>query len=67
MASARQNLASARTHQAARERGRASLAAQQATADAIYARERTRRLAAEQQQAQAQAALQALPPQGGDR
>ena len=71
MASARQNLANARAHsQTSADRGRAVLDAQQAAADAIYARERARRLAAEQQQAQAQAALQALPPQGpqgGDR
>jgi hypothetical protein len=71
MASARQNLANARAHQQQPgTRSRAALDAQQAAADAIYARERARRLAAEQQQAQAQAALQALPPQGpqgGDR
>ena len=70
MASARQNLTAARMQLQARDRGRAALSAQQAVADALYARERTRRLAAERQQAQAQAALQALPPQGpqgGDR
>ena len=71
VASARQNLANARQHMQQRgTRPRAALAAQQATADALYARERARRIAAERQQAQAQAALQALPPQGpqgGDR
>ena len=67
MASARQNLANARMHMQGRDRGRAALDAQQAAADALYARERTRRLAAERQQAQAQAALQVLPPQGGAR
>ncbi len=64
LASARQNLTTARAHLQGRDRGRAALAAQQAAADALYARERARRIAAEREQAQAQAALQALPPQG---
>jgi hypothetical protein len=67
MASARQNLANARMHMQGGNRERAALDAQQAVADAIYARERARRVAAERLQAQAQAALSALPPQGGAR
>ncbi|MEJ7812256.1 MAG: hypothetical protein WKG32_17725 [Gemmatimonadaceae bacterium] len=64
MASARQNLANAKAQAQGTTRGRAALAARQAAADAIYAREQVKRIMAERTQAQAKSAFDALPPGG---
>ncbi|MBC7791590.1 MAG: hypothetical protein H7Z74_16715 [Anaerolineae bacterium] len=67
MASARQNLASARSMNTASTRDRSALAGRQAAADAIFAQERAKLVMAERMQAQAKASLDALPPNGGSR
>lgn len=65
LASARQNLATARSMNTSSTRDRAALAGRRAAADAIYAQERAKQLMAERMQAQAKASLDALPPNGG--
>ncbi|MGI9077662.1 MAG: hypothetical protein ACR2G6_10080 [Gemmatimonadaceae bacterium] len=67
MASARHNLATARSLSTGSGRDRAALAGRQAAADAILAQERAKLVLAERTQAQAKASLDALPPNGGAR
>ena len=67
MASARANLATARSMNTGSGRDRAALAGRQAAADAIFAQERAKLVMAERMQAQAKASLDALPPNGGAR
>ena len=67
IASARQNLATARSMNTGSGRDRAALAGRRAAADAIFAQERAKLVMAERMQAQAKASLDMLPPNGGAR
>ncbi|MDQ3698754.1 MAG: hypothetical protein M3373_12155 [Gemmatimonadota bacterium] len=67
LGAARQSIANAKAQLQIGERGRAALHARQALADAIYAQELAKRAAAERARTEAQAAVQALPPEGGAR
>lgn len=64
LAAARQNMEEAKTLLNDRKNEQAALEARAAAADAIFAREESRRLAAERQRAEALASLNALPPGG---
>lgn len=67
IAEARRHLGLAQGEQVARKTDRAALHARSAQADARYARSVALQKAAERSQAEAQSALQALPPNGGAR
>ena len=67
LAMARQNLAAAQSLLQNRQTDRAALKAQEAAADARFAREQALRVRADREAAQARGALSALPPQGGAR
>ena len=67
LADARRHLGLAQGEQVARKSDRAALHARSAQADARYAKSVAMQKAAERFQADAQSALQALPPNGGAR
>ena len=64
LAAARQNMEEAKTLLNDRKSSQAALEGRAAAADAIFAREESRRIAAERQRAEALASLNELPPGG---
>jgi hypothetical protein len=67
LGTARQNLAAAQSFLQNRQNERAAMKAQEAAADAAYARELVMRIRADREAAQARGAFDALPPGGGAR